>query len=167
MKAGHCASLCPPLYGLGRVKRQSVQRTATAWLQTPYQFLCSTDGRFFVPTTRVRERRAEPRSRLAAGHRRRRREAALTAASTTRCWRCRDEGWRVWRQGDPGLGRERAMRQRPHHLVSGRVRKPGTLIFHAWVKARPRRDGTHLRSGVVRTLGWVRSHVCPRSPRPS
>src|SRR5712691_7529672 len=48
------------------------------------EFLCSTVGRFFVPTSALRERRAQTRSRLAAGHRRRRRAAALTASSTVR-----------------------------------------------------------------------------------
>src|SRR5258705_9062222 len=48
----------------------------------------------------------------------------------------------------------------PHHLVSGRARLPGTQIFHARVKARPKEDGTHLRKRFLQTPGWVRSAVC-------
>src|SRR3981189_3522285 len=42
----------------------------------------------------------------------------------------------------------------PHHLVSGPGRKPGTTILHARVKARPSKDGTHLRSGG-RSEAWT------------
>ena len=48
------------------------------------QFLGSTTGPFLRPDHGFGSRRAQPSSRLAAGHRRRRREAALTAASTAR-----------------------------------------------------------------------------------
>ena len=54
----------------------------------------------------------------------------------------------------------------PHHLVSGRARLPGTQIFHARVKARPKEDGTHLRKRFLQTQGWVRSRVCPRLRQP-
>src|SRR6478609_4108620 len=54
----------------------------------------------------------------------------------------------------------------PHHLVSGRARLPGTQIFHARVKARPKEDGTHLRKRFLQTPGWVRSRVCPRLRQP-
>jgi len=85
------------------------------------KFLGSTEGRFFVPTACRSQRRAQPRSRLAAGHRRRRREAALTAASPAL-------GWSV---GTIGRETERrdmildwacaSIRWEPHHLVSGRA----------------------------------------------
>src|SRR6266513_27946 len=42
-----------------------------------------------------------------------------------------------------------------------------TLIFHARVKVRPRRDGTHLRERNPKTQARVRSRVCPGSRRPS
>lgn len=45
------------------------------------------ESRFFIPATGFAQRRAQRRSRLAAGHRRRRREAVLTAASTARDFR--------------------------------------------------------------------------------
>src|ERR1700720_3105582 len=41
----------------------------------------------------------------------------------------------------------------PHRLVSGRARRPGTLILHARVKARPKGDGTHLRARGGRAPG--------------
>src|ERR1700756_2532468 len=46
------------------------------------QFLCSISGPFLRPDLIFAWRRAQPRSRLAAGHRRRRRAAVLTAVST-------------------------------------------------------------------------------------
>src|SRR5947207_4902297 len=55
----------------------------TAELRSKLASLCSIgQSHPFVPTCRPVERRAQPRSRLAAGHRRRRRAAVWTAAST-------------------------------------------------------------------------------------
>jgi hypothetical protein len=68
-----------------------LQRAPTAWQRSPCSVSLFDRGRFFVATTVVRERRAQPRSRLAEGHRRRRREAALTAASTALCFVGRGE----------------------------------------------------------------------------
>jgi len=45
-------------------------------------FLCSISEPFLRPDLNSEWRRAQPRSRLAAGHRRRRRAAVLTAGST-------------------------------------------------------------------------------------
>src|SRR5260370_35633161 len=53
------------------------------------------------------------------------------------------------------------------YLVVGPGHEPGTLIFHARVKARPSKDGTHLQKRCEQTIGWARSHVCPGSRRPS
>ncbi len=64
-------------------------RTSRQQLQSALSGCCSSfsvrlERRFSVPACTTRERRAERRSRLAAGHRRRRREAVLTVASTAR-----------------------------------------------------------------------------------
>jgi hypothetical protein len=108
-------------------------------------FLCSSEERFFVPSTGVGTRRAQPRSSLTEGHRRRRRAAGLTAASAARGSPVRDEAGAAWgRRTRRGTGRHRNAAW-PRHLVSGPGRDPGTLILHATTKARPTRDGTHLR----------------------
>src|SRR6266581_3585931 len=62
---GH-ASLCPPLYG-GVVKRGAGGATGSLrhFNVLHGQFLCSTEGRFFVPTAILEGRRAQPQSRLA------------------------------------------------------------------------------------------------------
>jgi hypothetical protein len=81
-----------PCMGL-RVKGRS-----RAGLRAP-PFLCSSEERFFVPSTGVGPRRGQPRSSLTEGHRRRRRAAGLTAASTARGSPVRDE------EGAAGVGR--------------------------------------------------------------
>jgi hypothetical protein len=48
------------------------------------KFLGSVERRFSVPACETKQRRAQRRSRLAAGHRRRRREAVLRAVSAVR-----------------------------------------------------------------------------------
>jgi hypothetical protein len=85
------AHLVPiPIPGLGRAARvvcaifsKSVMGGGPAELRSKLASLCSIGQTHpFAPTCRLAERRAQPRSRLAAGHRRRRRAAVWTAAST-------------------------------------------------------------------------------------
>src|ERR1700747_2775724 len=62
---------------------KSVRGGGLAELRSKLASLCSIgQSHPFVPTCPPAERRAQPRSRLAAGHRRRRRAAVWTAAST-------------------------------------------------------------------------------------
>src|SRR6266436_1519742 len=101
--------------------------------------------RFFVPTAVWQERRAQTRSSLAEGHRRRRREAGLTASSTVRAWRGRDDWWRPLADD---MIQDWAVCEACGNTASPCIRSglegAGTLIFHARVKARPKEDGTHL-----------------------
>ena len=70
--------------GVASATRTSRQQLQSALPGCCSSFLVRLERRFSVPACTTRERRAERRSRLAAGHRRRRREAVLTAASTAR-----------------------------------------------------------------------------------
>src|SRR5690349_19206032 len=106
---------------------------------------------FLRPDLRIDRRRAQPPSRLAAGHRRRRRAATLTVASTAPGWRgLGRERERATIGREPGLGRDGRMRKAPHHLVSGPGPKPGTQIFHARVKQGPEETGPIYEDGLVR-----------------
>lgn len=67
--------------GATRTSRQQLQSVLLGCCSS---FLVRLERRFSVPACTTRGRRAERRSRLAAGHRQRRREAVLTVASTAR-----------------------------------------------------------------------------------
>lgn len=75
---------CRRLRGVAGATRTSRQQLRSALSGCCSGFLVRLERRFSVPACTTRERRAERRSRLAAGHRRRRREAVLTVASTAR-----------------------------------------------------------------------------------
>src|SRR5882672_6055065 len=134
------------------------------------EFLCSTVGRFFVPTSALRERRAQTRSRLAAGHRRRRRAAALTASSTVRG--LRSSGRRraaMWRDVILDWAVNDACGNTASPCIrSGSVARNPDLSCTGEGKAQQRRDPSeragHVRPWVttVTRLSWFTSAVIAR-----
>ena len=100
-----------------------------------------------------------------------RREQGISKAGNHRARELAVELTWLWLRHQPGSEITRWFAARVGD-TKGRMRRitivaAATLILHARVKARPRRDGTHLQNGRGTTLGWERSRVGPGIRRPS
>lgn len=79
--------------------------------------------------------------------------AALSGTNSAPQWRIRNIRVGAGRRDVMrGLGRERQCGRTASPCIRSGTR-PGTLIFHARVKAKPSKDGTHLRERVVCSPG--------------